>query len=51
MEIGGLRKLDGWKSGDWISCLCFAGENVNSAHRPVKIKTVFLKINIFFKIF
>jgi len=31
--------------------LCFAGENVNSAHSPVKIKTVLLKINIFFKIF
>jgi hypothetical protein len=30
---------------------CAAGENINSAHSGVKIKTVFLKINIFLKIF
>ena len=50
-------KLEGY--GNWmvgnreigLVSLCFAGENVNSAHSSVKIKTVLLKINIFFKIF
>jgi hypothetical protein len=40
-----------WKSEIGLASLCFAGEIVNSALSPVKINTVFLKINIFFKIF
>jgi hypothetical protein len=46
MEIGvvGNREIG-------LSNVCAAGENVNSAHSPVKIKTSFYKINIFLKIF
>ena len=53
--LNGNWRVDGnWMVGNreiGLVLVCAAGENVNSAHSPVKIKTVLLKINIFFKIF
>jgi hypothetical protein len=44
--------LDGWKPEiGLVHQSGAAGENITSAHSPVKIKTVLLKINIFLKIF
>jgi|RhiMetdeSRZDD1v2_1073273.scaffolds.fasta_scaffold01087_34 hypothetical protein len=47
MEIG-LPEIGWLEIGDWISCCALLAR---WAHSPVKIKTVFLKINIFLKIF
>jgi hypothetical protein len=51
---GNWRVTGNWMVGNreiGLVVLCFAGENVSSAHSPVKIKTVSLKINIFLKNF
>jgi hypothetical protein len=55
MLNGNWRVNGNWMVGNrsevWISVRGAAGENIDSAHSAVKIKTVFLKINIFLKIF
>ncbi|OQP67118.1 hypothetical protein A3860_01800 [Niastella vici] len=52
-DLNGNWRVNGnWMVGNREIGLVFCallGENVNSAHSPVKIKTVFLKINIFLK--
>ena len=52
-DLNGNWRVNGnWMVGNreiGLVLECAAGENVNSAHSPVKIKTVFLKINIFLK--
>jgi hypothetical protein len=49
MEIGGDRKLDGWK-GDWISLFAFAVV-CSSKRKRGKSKDCFLKNQYFFKDF
>lgn len=50
MEIG-LPEIGWLEIGDWISCCALLARLVYSAHSPVKIKTVSLKINIILKFF